>query len=43
MVYVGKEIMATDRDHALKIMGIMSGGEVTKDSEIIFFEERAIH
>ena len=43
MVYVGKEIKATDRDHALKIMGIMSGGEVTKDSEIIFFEERAIH
>ena len=43
MVYVGKEIRAKDRDHALKIMGIMSGGEVTKDSEIIFFEERAIH
>jgi len=27
----------------LKIMSIMSGGEVTTESEIIHFEERMIH
>ena len=43
MVYVGKEIRAKDRKHALKIMTLMSGGEVTQDSEIIYYEERAIH
>ncbi len=43
MVYVGKEIRAKDRKHALKIMALMSGGEVTQDAEIIYFEERAVH
>ena len=43
MVYVGKEIRAKDREGALKIMSLMSGGEVTQDAEIIYFEERTIH
>ena len=43
MVYVGKEIRAKDRAGALKIMSLMSGGEVTQDAEIIYFEERSIH
>ncbi len=43
MVYVGKEIRAKDRKHALKIMSLMSGGEVTQDAEIIYYEERAVH
>ena len=43
MVYVGKEIKAKDRNHAMQIMSVMSGGEVTEDSEIIYYEERTIH
>ena len=43
MVYVGKEIKAKDRNHAMQIMSLMSGGEVTQDSEIIYYEERTIH
>ena len=43
MVYVGKEIRAEDKEAALKIMSIMSGGEVTTESEIIHFEERMVH
>ena len=43
MVYVGKEIRAKNRTHALQIMSIMSGGEVTTDSEIIYYEERTVH
>lgn len=43
MVYVGKEIRAKDKKHALKIMALMSGGEVTQDAEIIYYEERAVH
>ena len=43
MVYVGKEIRAKDKESALKIMSIMSGGEVTTQSEIIHFEERMVH
>jgi hypothetical protein len=43
MVYVGKEIKAKDRNHAMQIMSLMSGGEVTEDSEIIYYEERTIH
>ena len=42
MVYVGKEIKAKDRNHAMQIMSVMSGGEVTQDSEIIYYEERTI-
>ena len=43
MVYVGKEIRAKDKEAALKIMSIMSGGEVTTESKIIHFEERMVH
>ena len=43
MVYVGKEIRAKNRNHALQIMSIMSGGEVKSDSEIIYYEERTVH
>ena len=43
MVYVGKEIKARNRNHAMQIMSVMSGGEVTQDSEIIYYEERTIH
>ena len=40
MVYVGKEIRAKNKNHALQIMSVMSGGEVNKDSEILYYEER---
>ena len=43
MVYVGKEIRAKNKKHALQIMSLMSGGEVKEDSEIIYYEERTIH
>ena len=43
MVYAGKEIRAKNKNHALQIMSVMSGGEVNKDSEIIYYEERTIH
>ncbi len=43
MVYVGKEIKAKNKNHAMQIMSVMSGGEVTQDSEIIYYEERTIH
>ena len=43
VVYVGKEIRAKDRNHAMQIMSVMSGGEVTEDSEIIYYEERMVH
>ena len=43
MVYVGKEIRAKNKNHALQIMSVMSGGEVSKDSEILYYEERTIH
>ena len=43
MVYVGKEIKAKTKDDALRIMSLMSGGEVNSDSEIIFIEEKELH
>ena len=43
MVYVGKEIKAKTKDDALRIMSLMSGGEVTANSEIIFIEEKELH
>jgi hypothetical protein len=43
VVYVGKEIRAKDRNHAMQIMSVMSGGQVTQDSEIIYYEERMVH
>jgi hypothetical protein len=43
MVYVGKDIKARTKDDALRIMSLMSGGEVNSDSEIIFIEEKELH
>ena len=43
MVYKGSEIKARNKDHALQIMILMSGGQVTEHSEIISFEEKTIH
>lgn len=43
MVYVGKEIKAKTKDDALKIMSLMSNGEVNANSEIIFIEEKELH
>ncbi len=43
LVYFGKEIKAKDKDHALQIMMLMSGGEITENSEIIFCEEKVVH
>ena len=43
MVFVGKDIKAKDKESALKIMSVMSGGEVTTDSEIIHLEEKMVH
>ncbi len=43
MVYEGKDIRAKDQNHALQILGAISGGEVTEDSEVLFIEENIIH
>ena len=43
MVYKGTEIKARNKDHALQIMILMSGGQVTEHSEIISFEEKTLH
>ncbi len=43
LVYFGKEIKAKNKDHALQIMILMSGGEITENSEIIFCEEKVVH
>ena len=43
MVYKGTEIKARNKDHALQIMILMSGGQVTEHSDIISFEEKTIH
>ena len=43
MVYEGKDIRAKDQNHALQILGLISGGEVTEDSEVLFIEEKIIH
>ena len=43
MVYKGSEIKARNKDHALQIMILMSGGQVTEHSEIISFEEKTLH
>jgi|TARA_R110000851_G_scaffold25935_2_gene74122 hypothetical protein len=43
MVYEGKDIRAKDQNHALQILGLISGGEVTEDSEVLFIEENIIH
>ena len=43
LVYFGKEIKAKNKDHALQIMMLMPGGEITENSEIIFCEEKVVH
>ena len=43
LVYFGKEIKTKNKDHALQIMMLMSGGEITENSEIIFCEEKVVH
>ena len=43
LVYVGKDIRAKDQNHALYILGVISGGEVTEHSEVLFIEENIIH
>ena len=43
MVYVGNDIRAKDKETALKILTLMSGGIINEDSEIISCEEKTIH
>jgi len=43
LVYEGKDIRAKDHNHALQILGVISGGEVTEHSEVLFIEENIIH
>tara|TARA_R100000458_G_scaffold24137_1_gene21709 strand:- start:253 stop:429 length:177 start_codon:yes stop_codon:yes gene_type:complete len=43
MVYVGNDIRAKDKEHALKILTLMSGGIINEDSEILSFKEKTIH
>ena len=43
LVYVGSEIRAKSQEEAIKILGIISGGEVTEDSEILSCEEKTLH
>jgi len=43
LVYEGKDIRAKDQNHALQILGLISGGEVTEHSEVLFIEENIIH
>ena len=43
LVYIAKDIMATDKDHALQILTILSGGEIKEDSKVIFIEEQRLH
>ena len=34
LVYVGSDIRAKSQEDAVRILGIISGGEVTEDSEV---------
>lgn len=43
LVYVGSDIRAKNQEEAIKILGIISGGEVTEDSEILSCEEKVLH
>jgi len=43
LVYVGSEIRAKSQEEAIKILGIISGGEVTEDSEVLSCEEKTLH
>ena len=43
LVYVGSEIRAKSQEEAIKILGIISGGEVTENSEVLSCEEKTLH
>ncbi len=43
MIYKGTEIKARNKNHALQIMIFISDGVISKDSEILSFEESKIH
>ena len=43
MVYVGNDIRAKDKETALKILTLMSGGIINEDSEILSCEEKTVH
>jgi hypothetical protein len=43
LVYVGSDIRAKSQEDAVRILGIISGGEVTEDSEILSCEEKTLH
>ena len=43
LVYVGSEIRAKSQEAAIRILGIISNGEVTDDSEILSCEEKTLH
>jgi|TARA_A100001515_G_C4554242_1_gene204496 hypothetical protein len=43
LVYIAKDIMARNQDHALQILTILSGGEIKEDSKVIFIEEQRLH
>ena len=43
LVYVGSEIRAKSQEEAIKILGVISGGEVTEGAEILSCEERTLH
>ena len=43
LVYIARDIMAKDKDHALQILTILSGGEIKEDSKVIFIEEQRLH
>jgi len=43
LVYIARDIMAKDKNHALQILTILSGGEIKEDSKVIFIEEQRLH
>ena len=43
LVYIARDIMAKNKDHALQILTILSGGEIKEDSKVIFIEEQRLH
>ena len=43
MVYVGNDIRAKDKETAMKILTLMSGGIINEDSEILSCEEKTVH
>jgi hypothetical protein len=43
LVYVGSDIRAKSQEDAVRILGIISGGEVTEDAEVLSCEEKTLH